>query len=686
MSFYDNQNGNQVYTGSSSQYSQINYQGAASDYTITKDAHGTITISHPTLGTDTATHIDGFWFHGEQKWYSLSDAIAESGGNSGNTHEIGTAGVEDVFDGVAWGDNSYDGKGPEYDQVDYNGAASDYTFTRNTDGTISVDKGSEGTDTLTDIDGFWFRGEQKWYSADDLTSSGSKPNEAPTAMSDSVSGEKGDTLEVNVLANDSDPDGDVLSVTQVAGVDIAPGGSVRVDDVGLVTLKSNGKLTIEPDAGVENAWFDYTVSDGNGKTDTASVDITVTEPKHQEVDLSIDKSFTNLVSPGGREGKANGAYSFDTVKFTIKVTNHSDTAATGVKVKDIIPENLDVWKDGDSTVYSETGQKWASNYWSAWGGRPYNGSVETRDSTGGTVTVTEADLGGAGSKNKNKQFSNLDDGELIWELGTPIQPGETVTLEYFGQRASKWAYEGHTGTGYWTDAEIVEVDQWDKNEANDVDGVDVRWISPIALDLNGDGQIGVTGETSSYQKDIDAELGRTVEFDIDADGEIDTIEWFDGSGDGILVDTSKIGADGSIDGSALFGDQGGKYANGYVKLQNLDANGDGQIKDAEAANLAVWIDNGDAILQAEELVSLADAGIASVSTELDIAYDSEGRELLQSTATDIDGNVILTEDVWFARDTSTSNEKDLASLYSEIPDYVKHEQPVEDMLLVDEFA
>ena len=90
--------------------------------------------------------------------------------------------------------------------------------------------------------------------------------------------------------------------------------------------------------------------------------------------------------------------------------------------------------------------------------------------------------------------------------------------------------------------------------------------TPIALDMNGDGKIGVTGETSSHQKDADAELGATVEFDIDGDGTLNTIEWFDGSGDGILVDSTKVGPNGEIDGNALFGDQGGQFANGYEKL------------------------------------------------------------------------------------------------------------------------
>ena len=167
-------------------------------------------------------------------------------------------------------------------------------------------------------------------------------------------------------------------------------------------------------------------------------------------------------------------------------------------------------------------------------------------------------------------------------------------------------------------------------------------VSPIALDLNGDGEIGVTGETT-VRGAIRSSIGETVQFDIDADGDLDTIEWFAGDGDGILVNTSEIGSDGSIDGSALFGDQGGQYGNGYEKLALLDVNGDGEISGAEAAELALWIDDGDAELEDDELVSLSDAEIDSIST--DMLMDSEGR--MRSAATRTDGSTIMSEDVWF---------------------------------------
>ena len=173
-------------------------------------------------------------------------------------------------------------------------------------------------------------------------------------------------------------------------------------------------------------------------------------------------------------------------------------------------------------------------------------------------------------------------------------------------------------------------------------------MTPIALDLNGDGKIGVTGETSSHEKDADAEIGRTVEFDIDADGDLDTIEWFAGDGDGILVDSTKIGADGYVDGSALFGDEGGKYGHGYEKLALHDIDGDGKLTESELDALSLWIDDGDAVLEDGEMISAHDYGIESISTSMEIVMDEDGRELMQSGATTTSGQQILSEDVWFA--------------------------------------
>ncbi|MFC5608673.1 SdrD B-like domain-containing protein [Variovorax soli] len=185
--------------------------------------------------------------------------------------------------------------------------------------------------------------------------------------------------------------------------------------------------------------------------------------------------------------------------------------------------------------------------------------------------------------------------------------------------------------------------------------------TPVALDLNGDGQIGVTGATSSSQKDAGAELGRTVQFDINADGKLDTIEWFDGSGDGILVDNRDGLAATQMNGSRLFGDEGGAFANGYDKLATLDTNSDGILSGEETQGLLLWVDNGDAQVQQGELRTLGESGIASISTQMTVTVDGEGRGHLQSSATREDGSQLMSEDVFFAGTSDAAGLGDLLS-------------------------
>ncbi len=162
--------GDDVLDGGGGEYNQANYDGALSEYTFAQNADGSVTVTHPVYGTDTLIDIDGFWFQGEAAWYSMADALAQSGGNTGG----GNQGGETVFNGTnaqdVWiatnANESFNGgNGTEYDQVDYQGSLSDYTFTRNADGSVSVN-GFGSSDTLTNIEGIWFQGEAAWYSVD----------------------------------------------------------------------------------------------------------------------------------------------------------------------------------------------------------------------------------------------------------------------------------------------------------------------------------------------------------------------------------------------------------------------------------------------------------------------------------------------------------------------------------------
>jgi hypothetical protein len=74
---------------------------------------------------------------------------------------------------------------------------------------------------------------------------------------------------VSVLANDSDPDGDALSVT-----------AVTQGSHGTVVRNANGTATYTPAAGFQGGdAFTYTIADGKGGAATASVSVTVVAPQ-----------------------------------------------------------------------------------------------------------------------------------------------------------------------------------------------------------------------------------------------------------------------------------------------------------------------------------------------------------------------------------------------------------------------
>ena len=94
-------------------------------------------------------------------------------------------------------------------------------------------------------------------------------NDAPSAADDSAQTEKDTPLDVDVLSNDRDAERDEISITNVS--DPAHGTAA---------LNSDGAVRYVPDAGYTGSDpFTYDLSDGNGGTDTATVNVTVSDTK-----------------------------------------------------------------------------------------------------------------------------------------------------------------------------------------------------------------------------------------------------------------------------------------------------------------------------------------------------------------------------------------------------------------------
>ncbi len=92
-------------------------------------------------------------------------------------------------------------------------------------------------------------------------------NDAPVAMDDAASTSEDTATTIGVLSNDSDLDGDTLTVT----------GATVPAAHGTVTVNADGTLSFTPASNFNGtATISYTISDGQGGSDTAVVVVTVT--------------------------------------------------------------------------------------------------------------------------------------------------------------------------------------------------------------------------------------------------------------------------------------------------------------------------------------------------------------------------------------------------------------------------
>ncbi len=164
--------GDDTHVGSADAYSQVDYDGRLAEFSISRNADGSVTVAHPTFGTDTLFNVDGLWIDGDQSWYSIEDAIAITG--NGPAPVATTNGFEGTIL-YSVGDDTHVGSADAYSQVDYDGRLAEFSISRNADGSVTVAHPTFGTDTLVNVEGLWIDGDQSWYSIEDaiaLTSNG----------------------------------------------------------------------------------------------------------------------------------------------------------------------------------------------------------------------------------------------------------------------------------------------------------------------------------------------------------------------------------------------------------------------------------------------------------------------------------------------------------------------------------
>jgi Ca2+-binding RTX toxin-like protein len=112
-------------------------------------------------------------------------------------------------------------------------------------------------------------------------------NTAPIATDDSTDATAGESKFIDVLSNDSDPDGDLISLD---GAGTAANGTVEI---------IGGQVQYSANAGFEGTdSFTYTISDGD-LTDTATVTVDVTAPDSEPVKLTQRGQFEDAATGTG---------------------------------------------------------------------------------------------------------------------------------------------------------------------------------------------------------------------------------------------------------------------------------------------------------------------------------------------------------------------------------------------------
>ena len=151
--------------------------------------------------------------------------------------------------------------------------------------------------------GFWIRARNTVGASEASDPVTATPvNTAPTAVDDATTTAEGMAVDIDVVANDTDLEGDTLQVTSVT----MPSNGTAVIKPGSATT-----ITYTPNAGFHGSdSFTYVASDGNGGTDTGTVTVTVTavddEPANRSPRFNEGLNTTRTVPENAEVGMAVG--------------------------------------------------------------------------------------------------------------------------------------------------------------------------------------------------------------------------------------------------------------------------------------------------------------------------------------------------------------------------------------------
>ncbi|HPP45875.1 MAG TPA: SdrD B-like domain-containing protein, partial [Accumulibacter sp.] len=279
----------------------------------------------------------------------------------------------------------------------------------------------------------------------------------------------------------------------------------------------------------------------------------------------------------------------------------------------------------------------------SWESPVVNVKVSLLNAAGAVIATTYTDCNG------QYLFSNLDPGTYAVQFDK--SPGYTygVYTGYYNTYYGNWASKdvGYNDAidsdvnygGYST--QVTKTDLFSL-VSGQTDLTRDAGITPIVIDLNGDGIQTISRENSGGQ------------FDLLGNGKPIASGWLSGEDGFLAFDANGNGRIDSI--SELFGGQ--NQGSGFAQLAAFDSNGDGVVNAADAhfGELRIWQDaNDNHQTDAGELMTLVQAGIVDLNVSYHAlpALDAQlNLHLERSAATLANGTTVDMTDVYFNVDAA----------------------------------
>ncbi len=214
-------------------------------------------------------------------------------------------------------------------------------------------------------------------------------NNAPLAVNDTARTDEKSVVRGNLLVNDSDPDGDPLTLVSISGRPMSPGGvSVTGSNGGTFTVLPDGSYTFVPGNSFQHlpegqtatTTITYVVTDPSGATSTATVEVTVVgvnDPAQITAAQPGDDAGTVVEDEKSTaNGKLNVVDADDGQSFFVAVADRPGVYGTfSIDANGNWVYNLN---QTDARVQSlAVGEKLTETF-----------TVTTADGTTGTVTIT----------------------------------------------------------------------------------------------------------------------------------------------------------------------------------------------------------------------------------------------------------------------------------------------------------